>query len=64
MILDGLYYPRHIVLDVASNLMYWTGDYSSDIKVATLNGTLVDEISLSDEVITFTVLGKSSVLLP
>ena len=52
------------MLDVASNLMYWTGAYSSDIKVATLNGTLVDEISLSDEVMTFTVLGKSSVLLP
>jgi len=53
-----LHYPRHIILDVSGGIMYWLEQSDDNIKVATLNGTTLNEIRISKYISDFTLLGK------
>ena len=58
MILLGLWYPSNIVIDVSSDRMYWLEGQFSEIRTATLNGTILSEFPITRAVKWFSLLGN------
>ena len=57
VILHELFYPKNIVLDASSGLMYWL-DASINIQGATLNGSAVWDISRLGGFEHFSLMGR------